>query len=585
MTHKLLPFTALATLMLGGCIDSNYDLSNIDTTSEVKVVDLTLPVNIDQIVLEDVLDLDSDSKLKVVNIDGEEFYAFVEEGSFQPDDIHVSPFSAAAPHIDSTHELIGLKEQGRKKTASGSLEFTYEIARDAQHFSYTFDKIPDEVVSASSITAQNCTFDISLNLEKLKSMADRIVIRDLVLTLPKGFVVTVNNGTYDEKTGQVRVPEIEIVDGKADLVLNVKTINFSQNSKSRRYKTASGNTAWGFDSDIVVESGEVQANSSMELPAATDFNIDYNLSDIDVDTFSGDVAYDIDGMDINDISLNDLPSVIDESETSLILENPQIYLTLDNMVSDYGIGYNAGVKYSAMYNGEEGYSYSLDNNAEVKVTTKYGSGPYNFVLSPSNPTHPLSDYSGNLEFVKFSGLSNIVAGDAQHPSIPDALKVEITNPRIPQQSVKNFPLGKDIHSEELKYEFFAPLSLSPDSYIIYTKKYEGWNDEDVDAITISSLTIHTSATSTLPLNADIVAYPMDKDGNVINDVKVSGNILPAMASDYEMTLVASGEIRHLDGVKIVATIKSERADVITPKNSIVLKNVRAKVNGSYTKEL
>jgi hypothetical protein len=163
--------------------------------------------------------------------------------------------------------------------------------------------------------------------------------------------------------------------------------------------------------------------------------------------------------------------------------------------------------------------------------------------------------------------------------------VEITNPRIPQQSVKNFPLGKDIHSEELKYEFFAPLSLSPDSYIIYTKKYEGWNDEDVDAITISSLTIHTSATSTLPLNADIVAYPMDKDGNVINDVKVSGNILPAMASDYEMTLVASGEIRHLDGVKIVATIKSERADVITPKNSIVLKNVRAKVNGSYTKEL
>lgn len=36
-------------LLLTSCIDDNYDLSDVDTTSRINVNDLVLPVNIDPI--------------------------------------------------------------------------------------------------------------------------------------------------------------------------------------------------------------------------------------------------------------------------------------------------------------------------------------------------------------------------------------------------------------------------------------------------------------------------------------------------------------------------------------------------------
>ena len=40
-----------ALMTFSGCIDDDIDLENIDTTAEVKVVDLTVPLNLDEIKL------------------------------------------------------------------------------------------------------------------------------------------------------------------------------------------------------------------------------------------------------------------------------------------------------------------------------------------------------------------------------------------------------------------------------------------------------------------------------------------------------------------------------------------------------
>ena len=54
---------AVVTSVTTGCVDDNYDLSDIDTTTRVEVKDLTIPVNIDAVTLSDILDLDDDSKI------------------------------------------------------------------------------------------------------------------------------------------------------------------------------------------------------------------------------------------------------------------------------------------------------------------------------------------------------------------------------------------------------------------------------------------------------------------------------------------------------------------------------------------
>lgn len=65
MKRYLLPATPLAAmLLLTGCIDDNYDLSNINTTSEVKVDGLIIPVNVKDVTLNSVIDLDENSDVK-----------------------------------------------------------------------------------------------------------------------------------------------------------------------------------------------------------------------------------------------------------------------------------------------------------------------------------------------------------------------------------------------------------------------------------------------------------------------------------------------------------------------------------------
>ena len=44
--------SASALLMLPGCIDDNYDLSDIDTTTELKVNDLVVPLNLKSISMQ-----------------------------------------------------------------------------------------------------------------------------------------------------------------------------------------------------------------------------------------------------------------------------------------------------------------------------------------------------------------------------------------------------------------------------------------------------------------------------------------------------------------------------------------------------
>ncbi len=70
--------TFFVALSLFACVDNAYDLSNIDSTIGVKVNELVVPLKLDAITLQNMLNLEDNSQIKEIN--GE--YAFLEEGSF-----------------------------------------------------------------------------------------------------------------------------------------------------------------------------------------------------------------------------------------------------------------------------------------------------------------------------------------------------------------------------------------------------------------------------------------------------------------------------------------------------------------------
>ena len=61
---KLFILLAAAGTMTVSCVDNNYKLSDLDTTVGVSVNNLTIPLNVDSLLLDQVLDLDEDGKVK-----------------------------------------------------------------------------------------------------------------------------------------------------------------------------------------------------------------------------------------------------------------------------------------------------------------------------------------------------------------------------------------------------------------------------------------------------------------------------------------------------------------------------------------
>ena len=60
------------------CIDDSYDLSNIDTTTKIAVNDLEIPINLDAVKLDNIIELNDDDQVKVyTDAQGNRFYAVV----------------------------------------------------------------------------------------------------------------------------------------------------------------------------------------------------------------------------------------------------------------------------------------------------------------------------------------------------------------------------------------------------------------------------------------------------------------------------------------------------------------------------
>lgn len=99
---QFLCLSAAAGLMavsMASCIDDKYDLDNLDKTSEFKLVDLTLPVNVSEVKLDQIIKLDENSSLKVVEMNGKEVYAVVQSGDFESQSLKIQDIQTSTPQI------------------------------------------------------------------------------------------------------------------------------------------------------------------------------------------------------------------------------------------------------------------------------------------------------------------------------------------------------------------------------------------------------------------------------------------------------------------------------------------------------
>ena len=103
----------LATVVfaLSSCVDDNYNLSDMDTTVGISVNKLTIPLNVDSLVLDKVLDLEENGKIKKTIVNGKEIYAIVEEGTFKSKSIEIPGFKAQSPEINPIKDKLNKSEK------------------------------------------------------------------------------------------------------------------------------------------------------------------------------------------------------------------------------------------------------------------------------------------------------------------------------------------------------------------------------------------------------------------------------------------------------------------------------------------
>ncbi len=616
MNKKYLYIGLLLALPLQSCIDSDYNLSDLDTNVSVPVDGLTLPLNMESLTLHTVLDLDEDSQVKEYN--GK--YAVVVEGTFESERIQVDNFNMDGADIENivgkSTKSAGNARARIKKTKSGELEqlvASYSLPTDKTNVTMSGKDVTDAIQSLKSVSV-NTTISTKVNIDqekKLNGIVETMRVENFSFKVPKGLegklVLKTKDGkeyttdNIDSKTGVANFQTEEIImpDGEFDMEFNVTALN--EEILEQTLEQIKENDNFTVEDNFGVNDGAIsiydtdfndkykdktQEEKYNALPDELNYVSEQQMSDINVEDFSGDLDYAVEDVNIDPIDLSEIPDLLNQTGTYLNFTNPQLYLSLNNPVED---GANQTVPASTKFeitsidkNGQEN-KYALDKGEEIMAdeASNY------FYLSPKTvEKDDMYESFEKAEHVKFSTLGQILSGGDMQTSlgIPTTLVVKAIDTRVKAEGIQNFQLGRDFAPITGRYVFYAPLSLTPGSRIRYSEEYDGWNTEELDDITISALKVSCEVTTDVPFSLDVKMTPIDKFGKRLTNCTATAKVL-SNAQKQKLELVMTGEIKNLDGIVIDAYATAESEETLRPGMNINMESIKASVSGKYQSEL
>lgn len=570
-----------ALLLMGSCVDDSYDLSDVDTSSRFNVNDLVLPVNIDPIALGDVIDVDDESKIRIVSMDGQEFYALVQDGTFMSEAVEIGEVVAEPSPVNPTRETLERLVSGEIPDLGLAGDYVFSIREVGNWFSYNSLNIDDAIVSLRHVRTAPFLFNLDLEVEDVNQTIRRMAFADLVIRAPKGLVAEPNTGSYDPATGYWRIARVDVDGNHAGISLRATGIDTQIAGIS-----ILPDRSLDFNSEFHIESGYVHIEpKSPSFRDEVEFVVSYDFDDFEVKSFDGEVRYALDGIDIEPVSLQDIPDFLKGGDTEIEIANPQIYLQVNNPLAAVPLDCVTGLRLTALRDNAPSLHFDLDK--PVRIGHALGqSGPYNFVLSPSDRNLNVPDgFGSGLVWNRFSSLGSLLAtpSDWSVKGLPDKIEIDLSDAGIPLQSVTGFSIPCEFSAVEGRYELMAPLAMNDGSHIIYTDVRDGWNDDDIDALTITRLEVTAHAVNNCPASIALTVYPIDKNGETI-DAKVESNTVAA-GSETDLVIAMTGEVRHLDGIRLIAVLEADDSESpLSPSQTLVLDDIRVRVTGYYEKE-
>lgn len=592
INHFLAIPALLAGIGLSGCVDSDYDLSDIDTTAQFKVNDLTIPVNLNDILLSDIIKVNNNPGDIIQEIDGE--YVVIRDGDFKSDPIKVEETTvrteAVEPIVTTVYKYEGSGYLPPNFTIPAQT-YSYEVTPCFSTFHSETDNIPTNIRSIESAQT-TWTMSVEIKLQGNTSMFSQMAFHNLVIVLPAGL-----QGPEIAFDGTIQVSDFVLSGSKTTHTLDVdiNNIDFDKFKASPENKFEFTPGPIGSKGHIMIEgrvglkSGEIiveTKSSTTQAPGSATMITAPSFSPIQVKTITGDFYYSLDTFNVSDVDISGLPDFLAGDETDLALTNPQIYISINNPLASYGLKPTSGLSITASRPSGNSAPAMLNPGQVITVGANKGiAGPYMFCLSPETPDPMYAPFAG-AQHVGYAALSDVFSGQG----IPDKLKVDFVDASV-KGHVNKFVIGQELQTVTGKYTFYSPLNLVPGSKIVYSDTEDGWSDDTVEKLTITRLKLSTTVVNSLPLDAEITGYPISTDRGkqcvdpttgkpvTITPVKVKAN------STEAIVLVTDGTVVDLDGIVFRATVISAEAQNLKPSGTLKLTKIRATADGYYTDKL
>lgn len=582
---SVIPFMGLLVLSsVSSCVDDAYDLSkDIDGEIELGGERFTIPASsTDTFTMRRILGLEENSTIVAVGENnryglrkgdfvleqdgkdtGEPTKVQVDEVKVEEDEITVTEADVRLEFDEKLSVLLpdgqNLVEKVENLTASFNMEsFDVDPAlKEVYHgkvdckVDFLFWFINDNNIQNLTLRAGfEAKFDEHLTLttnDNRIEIIDRCIVR-----VKKDIQMTV---------GQTIPP----------IVLTITSIDFE-----------------GYDGQGIVEPGhfklssDIVANGEMllnknALPASGNAVLHlYMRSDVTrlvVHEVTGIVDPEID-VNIDPVEVTDIPDFLKENDVKLDLANPQLEFTVNN---ELPVDVNFNATLVAIKDGVE--------QAQVGLGQRYGTAP--IILYREGQTVICLVRPGNTvpgtDVVEVPGIETLLN------CIPDLIRIDIESDdvRVVQTPVTVL-LGRS-YNVATEYRLAAPLSFGPDMRLTYTETMDGW-DADLEDISAKKIEATLDVENTIPVEMDLVATAIDKDGRVMENINVDvqGTILggtieePATSPLVIEVTCTDGKLDGIDGLNLEfrgrTPLTHERQN-LNEKQAIKLLNVKISVVG------
>lgn len=521
-------------IAFSGCTDSDYDFSGIDMTFGLGGDGLTLPVSsTDTIKLADVLDLDG-SECVVVKPNGD--YVFEQVG----DDV-----APAHPQIDMiTISQSSLESTGIPVTivpvSAGIGEVNVSAEGEMLNFTYKGAK-PADVVSLDHVGV-DASMTLNISFPDVMKIAG-LSVDEMVVELPSFMEISnVNSSTQYTLNGSRLVFYNIPTNSGLSFTASIKGLNFKASDTSLGSIKIEGNN--------IVLKGQVKAglditlnNPNISSSASGEITASLHLGDIQLQSATGRFKPSIDLDNLGNVNVTGVPDFLTDGNVVVDLYNPQILLSISSDMNVQGLisGTITAVK--------DGVNTATVAVNDIRVKPE---GVTNICICRRSESIDASQFD---EVRVVDNLSDLIR------TIPDRIEFSADAEADASQTA-SFVFGKS-YTIKPSYSIEAPITFDKDAKIVYTDTIADWNNDikDLELADDSYINLSTTIENRVPAYLGVKVEPVDVDGNVMSENKISIKVTPEtlQASEdgetsaetplnIEIRQAEQGALKRLDGI-------------------------------------